>query len=120
MLAAVEMRRRGARVVLLVLFVGAVGALVLATAAGARRTGTALERFNSSSRTSDLEISVGEPSDAEMRAFRRVPSVESVAPLIGTAMTLSAAPGFGATAAAVDNAFGTVVDRPRLIAGRAA
>lgn len=47
------LRRRVRSVVMLTLLVGVVGAVVLATAAGARRTGSALDRFNASSRMAD-------------------------------------------------------------------
>ena len=59
--------------------VGAIGAIVLATAAGARRSDTALARFNTYSRSADVEISIGTtplpPSSkrsAERRASRAI------------------------------------------------
>ncbi|MCU1354511.1 MAG: hypothetical protein JWM05_3720, partial [Acidimicrobiales bacterium] len=47
---------------MLVLRVGTVGAIVLATAAGARRTGSSLARFNSSSRAANVQLSLGIPT----------------------------------------------------------
>jgi len=79
MLAASDIRRRWRSVVALTLLVGAVGAIVLATAAGARRSDTALARFNTYSRSSDLEISIGIPTAAELASFRRSPGVAAFA-----------------------------------------
>ena len=73
MLARCEIRRRWRSTVAITLLLGAVGAVVLATAAGARRSDTALERFNAFSRSSSFEISVGTPSAQQLLAFRRTP-----------------------------------------------
>src|SRR5437868_2203625 len=120
MLAEVEVRRRWHQVVYLVVLVGVVGAIVLSTAAGARRTSSALARFNSSSRASHLEISVGDATPAQLRAFGRVAHVAAFAPIRGGAETFPKAPELQAVAEAIDNRFGTVVDRARVVAGRLA
>src|SRR5207245_2077347 len=83
MLAASDIRRRWRGVVALTLLVGTVAVIVLATAAGARRSDAALGRFNTYSRSSDVEISVGFPTASQLRAFRRTPGVEAMARLRG-------------------------------------
>jgi hypothetical protein len=120
MLAGVEIRRRWRRVVALTLLVGVVGAVVLSTVAGARRSASALPRFNASSRASDVELFVGDATPAQMSALQGVPGVASLARLRGGAMTFPSAPRLQAIATAVDTRFGTVVDRPRVVRGRTA
>jgi hypothetical protein len=120
MLARCEIRRRWRRVVVLTLLVGAVGAIVLSTVAGARRTGSALVRFNASSRSADLELFVGDATPAQLHAFGGVKGVQAFAPLRGGAWEFPQAPNLQAIASAFDTRFGTVVDRPRIVAGRAA
>jgi ABC-type antimicrobial peptide transport system permease subunit len=120
MLGGFEVRRRWRRVVLLAVLVGVVGAIVLSSVAGARRTSSALSRFNASSRASELELFVGDATPAQLREFRQVKNVVSFAPLRGGALSFPTAPGLQAIAQAVDTRFGTVVDRPRVIAGRLA
>ena len=120
MLARFEIRRRWRRVVVLTLLVGVVGAVVLSTVAGARRSESALARFNTSSRTADLELTVGDPTPSQLRALGRVAAVESFAPLRGITLEFPAAPQLSAVAEALDDRFGTVVDRPRVLSGRAA
>src|SRR4051812_35424733 len=120
MLAGLEIRRRRWRVVVVTVLVGAVGALVLSTMAGARRTESALARFNASSRAADLELQVGDPSPSQLRALGRVPGVAAFAPLRGIALLVPSAPQLTAVAEALDDRFGTVVDRARVVAGRAA
>ena len=120
MLAGFEIRRRWRRVVVLTLLVGVVGAVVLSTVAGARRSESALARFNASSRAANLELTVGDATPSQLREFRAVAGVESFARLRGDAMVFPHAPQLQAIAAAVDTRFGTVVDRARIVAGRAA
>jgi hypothetical protein len=120
MLAGFEIRRRWPRVLALTLLVGAIGAVVLSTMAGARRSESALARFNASSRAGSLEVTVGDASPAQLRAFGAVPGVAAFAPLRGLGAELPRAPQLAAIASAVDNRFGTVVDRARVVAGRAA
>lgn len=120
MLARFEVRRRWRRVVVLTLVVGVVGAVVLSTVAGARRSETSLARFNTSSRTADLELTVGDPTPAQLRALGAVAGVESFAPLRGITLEFRAAPQLSAVAEALDDRFATVVDRPRVLSGRAA
>src|SRR5690349_13075914 len=72
MLARCEIRRRARRVLLLTLLVGVVGAIVMSTVAGARRSESALVRFNASSRAADLELFVGDATPSQLRAFHGV------------------------------------------------
>ncbi|HEV3354926.1 MAG TPA: FtsX-like permease family protein [Acidimicrobiales bacterium] len=55
-----------------------------------------------------------------MQAFEAVKNVESFAPLLGGAYQFPSAPQLQAMASAFDSRFGTVVDRARVITGRAA
>jgi hypothetical protein len=122
MLARCEIRRRWRSTVALALLLGAVGAVILATAAGARRSDTALARFNTFSRSSDAEMSIGpNPTASQIRTFRRTPGVAAVAVLHGYGLTVKGDEDATlAIAAPADSAMGTIVDRARLIAGRRA
>ena len=120
MLAGHEIRRRWRSTTAIVLLIGVVGAIVLATAAGARRSDTALSRFNAASRSSALEISVGSPTAAQIAKFRRTPGIVGMAHLRGYAFSEGGpVPGL-AIAAPIGPAMGNVVDRSRLISGRRA
>jgi len=119
LLAGCEIRRRWRSVVVLVLLVGAVGAIVLATAAGARRTSTALSRFNSSSRAATVQLNVTGASPARLRAFGRVPEVASFGVASGLFVVDPSAPNL-TILAEPNTQIGTVVDRARVIVGRAA
>jgi hypothetical protein len=119
MLAASDIRRRWRSVVALTLLVGAVGAIVLATAAGARRSDSALPRFNAYSRSSDVEISIGIPTASQLAAFRRSPGVAAFAYLHAYSLQIKGYENL-AIAAPADSDMGRVVDRVRLIKGRLA
>src|SRR6476646_10224759 len=77
MLGGFEIRRRGWRVVVFTVLVGVVGAVVLSSVAGARRSESALRRFSAYSRAAELELTVGGPTRAQLRAFRGVEGVHS-------------------------------------------
>jgi hypothetical protein len=119
MLAASDIRRRWRSVVALTLLVGAVGAIVLATAAGARRSNSALPRFNAYSRSSDVEISIGTPTKAQLEMFRRTPGIEAIALAHGYALVADNNEGI-AIGVPVDSALGNLVDRARVVKGREA
>ena len=76
-----------------------------------------VERFNEWSRSSDVEISIGFPTPAQLRAFRRTPGVAAIAEVQGFALAVRNSDAL-AIAAPVDGALGTVVDRARLVKGR--
>jgi hypothetical protein len=121
MLAGLELRHRWRSTVALVLLLGVVGALVLATAAGARRSETALDRFDAFSRRSDVEISVGRPDAEQLDRFRRKPGVGDVVVLRGySILPRGAQDDELSIAAPVDDRMSRVVDRSRLVAGRRA
>jgi ABC-type lipoprotein release transport system permease subunit len=120
MLAGLEIRRRGRRILVLMLLLGVVGGVVLSSVAGARRSSSALARFNALSRAADLELTVGDASPSQLQAFRAVKGVDSFAPLRGGALNFPSAPQLQAIASAIDTRFGTVVDRARVLQGRAA
>ncbi len=120
MLVGFETRRRWRRVAVIAVLVGVVGAVVLSSAAGARRSASALARFNAKSRSGELELTVGDPTVAQLRAFSAVAGVEAFAPLRMVALLFPTAPQVQAIASADDNRFGTVVDRPRVVRGRLA
>ena len=121
LVARCEMRRRWRGIVALTLLVGVVGAVVLATVAGARRSDAALGRFDTASRSTNLEFFVGgpPPSPQLLHTFERVPGVAAVALLNAFDVVPRRAPNQALEiAAGVDTTFGTVIDRARLIAGR--
>jgi hypothetical protein len=94
------------------------GTVVLASAAGARRTATSLERFDAYSRSANVEIIVGEATPAQQREFRQsgvVADMVQLRQIVGQLSGLDFLP----TAAALDARFGTDIDRPRVVDGRA-
>jgi hypothetical protein len=107
----------------LALLAGLAGGVVLAAAAGARRTDTAYPRFLQASRASDVLVSPeGTGFGGYYDALGRLPEVRVVAPLAG----LVVAPlGPGGTAdltatvaAPADGRFGHLTEIPKLLAGR--
>lgn len=120
MLAGLEVRRRWRTVVALALLIGVVGALALAIAAGARRTGSSFGRFRDYSRSADVELAViGEPTAEQLRELGREKTVAAVATLRAYGVAVSELRPLEAIGVPLDSSFGTVVDRGRLIAGRA-
>jgi hypothetical protein len=118
-LAGFEVRRRWRSIVALALLVGLVGVIVVAAAAGARRSSTALARFNAYSHSADVEFIVDSPTAAQLDQFRRTAQVAEVARLQAYALNPDGARNL-AIAAAVDSAMGHRIDRARLVAGRVA
>ena len=119
MVASRELRGRYRRVIALALLVGAVGAVVMATAAGARRSDTALDRFRLASRASDLGLQTPglNPSAAQLDAVRHLPGVLGIAVVRGMLINVAGVPDL-VVVAAVDTSLGDVVDGPRVVAGR--
>ena len=102
----------------LVVLVAVVGACVLADRGGARRASTALTRFKESSRSADVEIA-SEATPRQVAQLRRLPGVAAVGALQAFGLVVPRAPDFQSIGAPADRAFGTTVDRDRLIAGAA-
>lgn len=120
MLTGLEVRRQWRRVVALTVLVGLVGAAVLTLVAGARRTGSSLERFRSSSRSADVELAVlGRPTTAQLEELDRTPGVIATAAFRAFGIVLDGLPNLEAVGVPVDATYGTRVDRGRIIAGRA-
>ena len=119
MLARGELRRQWKSVVALTLLVGFVGAVVLASVAGARRTATSLRRFEEYSREADVTVFGGDVTPAQLDALRATRNVVAVAELRQLALGGDDESYFP-TAAAVDGRMGSIVDRSRLISGRRA
>ncbi|HET9729210.1 MAG TPA: FtsX-like permease family protein [Acidimicrobiia bacterium] len=121
MLAGSGLRRRLRSLIALTLLVGVVGAVVLSTAAGARRSSTALTRFIDSSHASDFEIDTGTTSQARIDDFlaKAEPEIAGVAELMARSITVDGYPNL-LEASAVDTRIGTVVDRARVLRGREA
>ena len=117
MLARAELRQRWKAVVALTLLAGVIGAVVLASVAGARRTASALDRFRESTLTADLEINVGDVTADQLRAFRVVKGVAGVAELRQLVL-IPVRTGDLAIGGAVDTRFGRIVDRARVLRGR--
>src|SRR4051812_712117 len=86
-----DLRRRWRRVVLVAVLAGATGALTLAMAAGARRTSSALDRFQHDTRSADIELD-GEPTAAQLRALTQVRGVAAVGTLRAFALQVPGAP----------------------------
>lgn len=112
------LRRQWLAIAIVTLLIGIAGAAVLATAAGARRTATVMDRFGEFSNNADIEVFFGEVTDDQMRAFEEDAAIAEVAPLRQFAITFKGNSEFLPAAGALDERFGTVVDRPRVIRGR--
>jgi FtsX-like permease family len=119
MLARAELRRRWRGVVVLTVLVGFSGAVVLSLVAGARRTDTALQRFDHTSRAATVELDAGATTAAQLAAFARTSGIAEVGQLHQMALVTSNGE-FLPTAAQVDARFGRTIDRPRVISGRLA
>src|SRR5262245_37429333 len=119
MLAAGELRRRWRSLVAITLLAGAMGAVVLATAAGARRSSSSLHRFVEYSHASDVQVDVERPTRAQIRQLEREPGVRAVSQFNVYAVIPRRFPDLPIAAQVDDNA-GTFVDRARLVRGRRA
>ncbi len=101
---------------------GIVGAVVFSTLAGARRSDSALQRFNRFSRSADMEVTAGAASPAQLQAFEHSRGIAASARLRTYAMqpTNPAIQNLPIGAEVDDHSFNVTVDRPRLVAGRMA
>jgi ABC-type lipoprotein release transport system permease subunit len=119
MLSANDLRRRWVSALATAVLIGVVGAIVIAAVAGARRSGAALVRFQHESCSANVEVEVGTPSDQRLRAFETAVASAPIGLIHVYGMSPSNRPSV-AMATSADGSFGTVVDRPRVIAGRLA
>ena len=117
-----ELRARWRSWTALVLLVGLTGGLVLAAAAGARRTDTAYPRFLRETRASDALVSPMRTGlTGYYDALSRLPGVAGLAPMAGIATPVGPGgrPDVGTqVVAATDGRIGTVTEAPKLLAGR--
>jgi ABC-type antimicrobial peptide transport system permease subunit len=123
LLAWSELRRRWRSAIALALLVGVLGAIVLAAAAGARRSDSALARFTTFSRSADVSFLTAfqyTPTASEMNAVRHVPDVAAAGVVRFFAAGSKGLPSTDSIAAAVDGVEGNSVERARVVAGRAA
>jgi hypothetical protein len=118
MLASIDLRRRWGSALVLALLTGVVGAVVLASVAGARRTASSLERFEEESRAAHLEVNVGDASAEQIERLRAHPAVEGIGVLRQVALFTANEHVFLPSAGPVDGSFGRDVDRARLVEGR--
>lgn len=118
-----DLRTRWVSWLAVALAIGLAGAVVLTAAAGARRTGTAFERFRAESHSEDLYISAGGPNDPGAARFdtelERLPQVERAgrvaAMIIGPPdLDVQSPYHFAGT----DGRYGNSIDRPNVVSGR--
>jgi hypothetical protein len=81
LLARLQLKRRWRGIVAIAMLAGFAGAVVLAAAAGARRTSAALDRFHAFSRSADVEIVVGDARPEQLRKFRASSDVTAIGQL---------------------------------------
>jgi len=121
--AAHELRTRWRAWVSMALLVAFAGGCVLTAAAGARRTGSAYQRFLVASNTSDVLVSpAGTGLGGYYGALARLPGVAAVAPFVGLNVQ-PIGPGGGlvlasVAAAPLDRRWGHLLEIPKVLAGR--
>ena len=115
--AAHELRTRWRAWVSLALLVAFAGGCVLTAAAGARRTGSAYQRFLVASKASDVLVSpAGTGLGGYYRALARLPSVTAVAPIVGLSVQPIGPGGpvlASVAAAPLDHRWGHILEIPR-------
>ena len=119
-----ELTRHRRAALALVLLIGLSGAVVLTTAAGARRSASAFDRFLEASNTADVQLQYArrrrpDRVDAEvLEALRADPAVEAAAPLYITVAFAEETDYDLGIFAGPDPALFTEIDEPRLLEGR--
>jgi len=121
--AAHELRTRWRAWVSLALLVAFAGGCVLAAAAGARRTGSAYQRFLVASKASDVLVSpAGTGLGGYYGALARLPSVTAVAPIVGLSVQPIGPGGrpflASVAAAPLDHRWGHILEIPKVLDGR--
>src|SRR5436190_23851320 len=118
-LARLQIRRRGWQLLMLALLAGIAGGIALPTAAGARQSSSSLDRFRRSSHAADVELAMGDPpTPSQLRQLRELGDVTDTAALHAFGLVLPGLQTLQAIGSPVDAAFGTSVDRSRVIRGR--
>jgi ABC-type antimicrobial peptide transport system permease subunit len=102
-----------------VFLIGVAGGVVLTTAAGARRTGSAYARFLRASHVADMLVSPNATGFPDYyRALARQPGV-AITPLIGFGVAPVQTPAQGLLIeSSPDARWGTYVERPKITSGR--
>jgi len=115
-----ELRARWRAWAWIALLIGLVGGVVLASAAGARRTSSAFGRYLRSSRAADLLVSPENSGAGYYAALTKDPAVAALAPVAGVELFTSGPQSKHVlTQMAMDRRLGTEVDRPKIVEGRA-
>jgi ABC-type antimicrobial peptide transport system permease subunit len=115
----VELRTRWRAWVAVVFLVGVAGGVVLTTAAGARRTGSAYARFLRASRATDMLVSPDNTGFPGYYGTLERATGAQVTPVIGFGAASVQQPTLGLlVAASPDARWATAVERPKITAGR--
>lgn len=119
LLIRTDLRNRWRAVAGAVLLMAVTVALVMASAAGARRTETAFDRFLGETRAAELFVSAG-GEGFDYSTLYAIDGVERVAPLVGVELypAVVAEPYDVINIGSVDGTFGTEVERPKVLEGR--
>jgi ABC-type lipoprotein release transport system permease subunit len=120
-----DLRNRWVAWLAVALAIGLAGAVVITAAAGARRTGTAFERFRAESHSEDLYISAGSAKDPDVAKFddelEALPQVER-AGRVAAMNVYSPDPDLNVQTpyqfAGIDRRYGNAIDRPNVVSGR--
>lgn len=121
MMAGSRLRRRWRSVVLLGLLIAVAGGLVLTGLAGARRTRTALDRFERETSSSSGGVLLFDgPNRRFAQQVSRLPHVEQSGQLVVWAASIAGSHGETPIVAAADGGFGERVDQSVLVSGRRA
>lgn len=122
---ASEVRSRWPSWVGLTLLIGLFGGVVLASAAGARRTDSAFPRLVDDANAPDYLVAVGYTGleSGFYEEVERLPEVADAAPLAGHSLIPApdgplADVGLLDAVAGVDGRYGVMLDRPKLLSGR--
>ena len=119
--AGLGLRARWRDWLVLTLLIGLAGGAVLAASAGARRTASAYPRFLRYSHASDLLVATSGGVGGYDQALGRLPGVAASAPLVvlnALPVTRSGRLEQDQVVAPLDGRYATVLDRPKLLAGR--
>jgi hypothetical protein len=111
-----DWRRHTWELVVLTLFVGLVGTVVLTAAAGARRTRSTVARFDRNTLAPDVFMMFGGDGAEPAQAVSRLPVVESADRF--SPMSLFNEQGYLAVLASIDGNSGDTIARDRVVRGR--